>query len=443
MFLTIIVSIICIVVLLFFILKNPKKSLLGYFSIFSILLSLLSIYFIEKGLYISELGINSYQSNGTIRLSIYFITFIIVFFSTFKLDDTAQIRQPRGLINTYVYKYSLIFTYVLLAYLFLDLAISGCPLFNSSLPSKFNYYLKISRLPLTSKFMTLITYYIPIILGSLYDIKKDEKKYKIKCNLTIIIMCIYMFCVGYKISGIRQIIIGYLIPIVYRNIIQKKVTINIKFVKRIVTIIIFFLLALFINYSIFSNGMNAIDKMKTRIFALTSHLWWAADITRNSHSLSIDEMINNGSEIFISIVNRSKIENVGVSKLMKLYGEKNITNYYFENNVKMGATFITTTLYDFGYIITFFVVIFFAIVYSLIIKSFSKSILNSNVLEIMILYKILVYLETFMWGTGTISDFINLENLILIVIFITYKMLVKKRRSNYEKNIQQDYSFVL
>lgn len=415
--------------ILFFIMRNNIEwSLLNYFSIFSAVIAVISCYFIENELYIIELAKYSFSTNGIYRLILY----LLLFFLSFNLfcgffNKNISIKKPKGILNNVIYKYIILISIVFLIYLFSDLVISGIPLLNSSLSNKYNYFVNVSKLPFTKTLYVISSLYIPIILSLLYD-TDDISKNKKKCIILIIIsICIYLFLLGFKVSGIRQVIIEFILILAYRKYISKRLSFNFKTLKKIFIILVILLCGVAFNYSVFSNGQTIKEKFESRTLALTSHFWWITDNYRINNEIELNTISDNFDKNIVSIFNNDYYPSTGVVKLMYKFAPSNIVSNYLSNNILMGANFITVSIYDYGYILTIIVVILIAYIYSLILNYLRRGFISGNVLEIVLTYRLLTYLDVFAWKTGSISDFLNFKNIIIILIVIIYELLITKK----------------
>lgn len=436
MFLRLIVLGIFIVILTIFIKCNLKKSILAYFTLYSLLLAFVSAIVIENGVYISELQMDSYSTGGYIRLFLYFILFIIIFgMSNSKKIEKNIDNNSYNLISKIIYKSIPLVSIFLIIYLYIDMIKVGIPLINPGIPSKYNYFNNITHLPFISILFKCFTFYVPCIFGVIFDSIKN-KKTKIIIILSELLMCLYMILIGYKVSGMRNVLLGFLIPILYLKSIRGEVRFEWKLVKKIIKISTIFLVILAINYSVFSDGLTIREKIKSRTFALTSHIWWVTDAYREKTDISIDEVINNFEQNVGFIIRGESVysTNIGVAKLMNKFAPSIITEYYLSNNVRMGASFITVSIYEYGYIITIFIIIICALIYSKLLIQFGKGLETGDAIEIILYNRLIIYFETYLWATGTITEFINTESIIIICFLIFYKILKKGKLKN-EKDI--------
>ena len=440
MFFRIITLMFFIIILVFFIKYDFKKAILGYYTFFNLLLSFISCIAIESGIYISELQTNSYSTGGYIRLFAYLLVFLVVFelstkkernIENFKIDDN-------GTLNKTFYKYILIFSMICIAYLYLDMIIVGIPLLHNTLPNKYNYFIELKHLPIISKIYSILIFYLPSILGIIYQ-KTKKRKTKNIILIIEVFLSIYVILLGFKVSGLRNIIIGFLVPILYIKTIRHEIKFDFKLIKKFLFLFMIFIIAIMVNYYVFSNGLAVKDKLFSRVFALTSHFWWVTDEYRISNKISSGEIVQNFKDLIKYTIHQEDVYsgNVGVTKLMYKFAPATTTYFYLKDHVRMGASFITVSVYDFGYIITFFIVILCAFIYSKLINSYGKSLRNCDFFEIILYNRLLIYFEVFLWSTGTITEFLNAESVAIIIVLLIYN-IIKKRRNKHDENFKKD-----
>lgn len=431
MVLRIIMLILAFLFLICAIIKNPGKAIIGYTTVLSTILLMLSIFAIENGLYISELETNSYPTGGTWRLSLFLIVYIFVFFFSFngkkyKIKNN-RIKIFNKQLNKFVYKYFPYLSLIVIIYIYLDLALCGSPLFDTSIASRMNYF-KLNHLPFVKNLYAFLTYYFPILWGVLLTKTTKLKKSGMIYAFSAIL---YEYLLGFKVSGILPIIIGFAMPSIYIKCVKRKLNISRKKIVIFFVIIFIMFSGILVNYTVFGKGKNPVDQLNSRIFALASHTWWVVDNYAINNQLNSNQIYDNFTTNLSAVINEKSPynSNIGVAKIMYKFAPLHTTEFYLANNTRMGATFITTSVYDYGYVITIFIVIIFALFASKITLLFSNGLINKNVIEIILSYKLLIYLNLFLWSTGTITDFFNRENFIIIAILILYYYIAGRKES--------------
>ena len=408
--------------------KNVSKTILIFSStIFYFVISILSLIVIENGIYISELDVISYRTNGFWKYILYLAIFIYSFYK-FKPKKQEIDSINNNFINNFVYNSIGILSFGILAYLYIDLLVSGIPILNGNDFTRLNFYINSSKLPFTSICYTLCNFYFPIIYGVYFINGKNDKK-KTFSLIFEILLCIYLVLIGFKFSGLKTAIINFIIPIIYLKYLNNEIKINFKLFKKVVRYIALFAVIIIVNYSLLFSNRSSLDLFKNRVFALTSHFWWVTENYVRENPVTYDDATNNFQSNFNYMLNGESVfsKNTGVVKLMYKFTNDYAANYYVSHNTRMATNFITTSLYDYGYIFTIFVVIGCAALYSYLISSYSKAIRTADVIELILSFKLLIYYETFLWASGTINEFFNKENLVIFIFLLIYKKLNKKQ----------------
>ena len=432
-FFEIFVTMIFLYLVVYFSYKDRKKFIIYIYTIIQIILMTISSLYIEEGHYILELGTISFFTGGTFKLILYLSLFMSTFWGLLKFfhKDYNEDTKTDVAANVFFMKNFPILSIICLMYMICDLLISGIPLINSSLPNKYNYYIYVSKLPLTANIYNLLINYIPLFYSIYFLSAEKNNKFKYRKRLSIlfiIVNCVYLFLVGFKVSGIRNMLFAFFIPIIFTKVNNNSLKINFKFMKKSIKIVIFFIIAILINYSIFSNGMTALDKFQQRTLALTSHLWWATDYYVSRNKMTQKEITQNIFSEINSVINHMKNTDTasGIAKIMLRLGDINISKYYLENNIRMGGTFLTVSLYNTGYMVTIIYTIIMATIYFIIVKSLIIQIHKKDIIGMFLIYKIMVFFESYLWNSGTLVDFFNIKNLLFVILFGMWSLLPRK-----------------
>lgn len=427
------IIILCIIIYLLF-LKNVKYFVLYFFDIITIITIILSSIYLESGKFVLELGTNTYSNGSGFSQMFYILLFCLVFsfglkISLMKKEQNSEFGNNSliSLINTYIIKIIPFFAIISLVYLYVDLYLSGIPLFNNTIPGRMSYFSNVSILPYTSTIYSLNVYYFPLIFGFEYSDAAPLKKKKILIYL--IFSIIYLLLINFKVSGPMDVVKSFLAPILVNYVINKKININIfKFFKTFIVIVSIVFAFVFFNYSHNYSGQNIMQKIIDRSFGMTSHLHWAT-ISHLEKTSNINYLENIGNEISGVKEGASVYDpKYGVSKLMVNLADKNISYGYLANNTRMGSTFITVSLFNCGYILTIFIVIAFAFVYAFLIKSLFLSIVSNNILKSLLLYKLTIFYRVFIFNSGSLIDFFNYKNLIVILLILAVNIISKIKR---------------
>lgn len=172
--------------------------------------------------------------------------------------------------------------------------------------------------------------------------------------------------------------------------------------------------------------MGVLEKLEQRTLALTSHLWWEVDKYMYQTPINENNVLANFKEEINSILNKDSNVSIGVEKIMLKFADIDIAKYYLANNVKMGGNFLTVSLYNYGYMNLIFITIFMAILYVIIIKNFISSIVRRDIIGMILMYRLLIFYEAYLWTSGTVTDFFSIENLIIFILYKIWMYLPRK-----------------
>lgn len=420
-------------ILNYMVFNNNKYLPLYIIEIISIIQILLSSIYLEKGNYSLELGKTTYPIGSTFSLIFYFFIFltitIFVLNKKIKKDNkNIESEQKSNIQNDFVTKIFLnsiiIIAMISVLYLYSDLIAVGIPLLNSTLPDRISFF-EISKLPFTKTLYTLNLYYFPMLISFNYIRKKNKLSL-----IYIILIVVYLLLLGFKISGPIEVLFSFLLPQLVTKIFNKKINFSIiKFNKYIFKYMIIVLLFLIINFGTKYSSQEISTRIIDRAFGMTSHIHWGV-INYLNNTNYVDYWSNMKNE-FESIINQASIydNNYGIARVMYNVADPVISKGYLERNTRMGSTFITIFLFNYGYILTIIFCIIFAIIYANIIKLLYYSILKQQIIKTILIYKIYIFYNMFIFKTGTLVDFFNTKNLFVIIVLILLNNKIKRNTS--------------
>ena len=190
---------VCIMGYLLLIYKKANK-ILAFFIIFLVYIfwGMYSIIYIDNGTYISEEEVYSYFTGASIRLILILIPLLITapmfFYKMYNRESTKEYSEKKlSFINKRTIKYIQIFSIVILIYLYINIIISGIPLFDGKKITHFNFYEKYSKLPLASKVQSFFLMFNLVVNGIILADEKYQKKNK------IIAVLVYVLSIGFRI----------------------------------------------------------------------------------------------------------------------------------------------------------------------------------------------------------------------------------------------------
>ena len=428
-----------VLILFIFIIKNKPELLLLLIWIlfFPILLEAVSIIAINKGLYVSELNTVTYYNNSAYIYLISSIVFLLCFYFCLRLNNVKykKLFSTISMIglkndanadeNAYIY---INFSYILVAYLYIDLVVHGIPLFNNGLGLKLQYFAITAHFPLISLVYSIVCLYTPAVMGLSLLLFKRNKLYVHSIYLLALLSLFYAYLIGFKVSGIDIILYLLFIPtvisVVHRNGIHLKINLkSISIFIGIAIIVGLFILGIFYNYNKTVNGngsISLIDFFLQRTVGLSNHLLWAAKNSLDNTSLTISQAFQNLiSEFSAAWVQPNTFDpHYGVAKLMTFLAPSGITDFYLKNGVRMGGSYITVFYFNCGLGITLILSCIFAILFEKFIRIYVKAISRKSILEVLMATKIMYSFYSFLWNSGSIVDFFSIANIVIILILV-------------------------
>lgn len=446
---------ILITILIYIVKKNSELTLLLiWIIVIPVLLQTISLILINKGMYVSELNLNTYNNNSGIIFQLILIWFLLCIGSFFFLNRKKYNNYFRSIsllsnrqenVNIYVNSYRFVnLLYVLLLYLFADLFVHGIPLFNQSYGIKLGYFRTGSHFPFVRTIYSIVCLYSPSVLGYFLILYKEKiyKVQKVKIYILIILSLLYSYLIGFKVSGIDIILflpfVTLCISYFYKNK-NNKFHISYKGMTVflwISIIICIFIMGIFFNYSktvTNAENTNLMDYFLQRTFGLSNHLFWAAkNYFDNGNVLNSSIIWNNlCTELNSIIVQPSTTDtNFGIAKLMMYLGNPATVNFYLQHGVVMSGSFITVFYFNCGPFITCGIAVIVAAIFEKLIRIFVEAISRKSIIEMLISTKLLYSFYSFVWNSGSITTFLSVANILLIIflyILKHYKSLSKDR----------------
>ena len=119
---------------------------------------------------------------------------------------------------------------------------------------------------------------------------------------------------------------------------------------------------------------------------------------------------------------------IGMYHLMKKYGDSYIVGVDIKHQIRYAATFITTAVYNFGY---FFAPIQLAINAKIMIwfiSSIDRAVKEDRFFQLLLLCKVWGTFSTFITATGTMTEWLNLENYFYLLLCFILRCFVGNRR---------------
>ena len=419
-------------------------SLIRAGGIFTILFMMPSINFISKGASCIVLDHGSYVTElMTTTYNIYcapiYFTLLALFYyclSVFILLQKKRLNSNIKISLRLRFKYIIpIVCLLMIAYLILDMIISGIPLLSNGIITRFNYWQFFSTLPFASLVSNFITP-LSVALGYSHASSVNINRASYKYIILLVLFLLTRFLLGFKVSGILDLVVGYLIGYIYRRYTYKHLSKNIlKQILKFGIIICVFAIGSYLAYQIFSGTYKTIqeawDALITRQFTLSNHLWWSVI---NDKQVCYELLPRTSSELlspFLLVGEYTR--GIGAYGLMESYAPYSIFASYFQNSIRFAPDFITVSLFYNGWIITISFIFINAFILSIFYKLFVYDAINNRIISFALLFRIFSIFNSYLTSTGTLVSFYRPNTLILIILYIAIN-LVENQINKLHKN---------
>lgn len=395
--------------------------------------AIISCFYIEKGIYITEEDTFSYITGGTFRLVFYILLFFLgVLFS---IRITGGTKKQENLYNfNYQSKaikiYFLIFT--TLSFVFFLNSLFTFILYEP-------YYTRFSfwEYAVFSPLQPILNqvYITPVFLGLvasnyLYNgnLANKVRIYKVLIIINALFIILGIILQKHKFTPIYIGIILFLIPLL------TKVKLNLKkILKSSIVVLLGICLIVLLTYNEYAQNKyigpdQVFDFMLYRALGLQGHVWWGTDARLSSlSSFHFEQQIINEFKAIFG-VDKDTIK-VGMKSLMVFLGDE-IGYRYIENNVNFTNGFPAIILYSFGRIASIPVVFLLGFLLGILIRIFDSFINSNRIFPTIIMTKI--YLDSFeLYIMGNMYAFFSLKTLLLLIVIIFYVMVTNYKRKFY------------
>lgn len=191
------------------------------------------------------------------------------------------------------------------------------------------------------------------LLGYAY-VHIDKKHFRRICVLLVLSTMIVRFMLGYKMSGLIDIPLNFIAVAVLLS------KVNFKTLRQVIKpqyvllglVIALGMVALFV-FSVISSGTAddasiAFQVFMNRAFGLGNHLWWSAEAdTVSGNSLFGHNLL---AEFDAILTGKVHMMLALVCTINEKYGDSYIVGVDIKHQIRYAATFITTAVYNFGYL---------------------------------------------------------------------------------------------
>lgn len=386
---------------------------------------------LDSGVFVYELGTatsNAYSAQAYILFLVIFLLFLILFCPKQSKISISPFTKERR--SSIVQRYSCFFSIVIaaslcfIAYVLLDMVVSGIPLLSGGVITHYNFFKDYSRLPLADSASNLLTF-CAALLGVYYALS-DKRRATIIALVVTALMLACRAMLGFKMTGLIDVAIAFLVGAVLFGADASKL--KAKSVLRIIGILAVLAAAfigLYLNYMIISgeatNLTQALDLLSERVFGMGAHLWWAA-LADQSRGFGL--FPRSDVELLSPFMLMDEFDtSLGVYGMMLQYGNPIVVTADVAGGVRYTADFITTTIYYNGYILGTIVIIIVAGLVAAFLRLFDKLVCDGRVASFFVAYYLFIPFTTYFCATGTLTTFFNAKTYVVLLALGYMSML--------------------
>lgn len=391
---SILLNVIILLIFICFLFKMIKE-LKGYCCIlilhmFFTIWLLMSVAYIETGIYNRNLDMITSFNFSTLRLWIYEFTFFLTILIWAKKTNIRSYDKKIKKIKASKNSVNISNTIVLIinCLFIFNAIISGNVLTDSNI-TRFNFYESYSQMGFVRPLFYLIN---PLsCLMGLNFIYSSNKKAKYLSIINLFLSLLYAFLTGNEFGVLLYIVFYFFLPIaiyLVNSIEDKRQWTKLffaKYKKFILFSMVAFLFVILIKINSF-NKVNVFSEITTsplgaflyRAFGLQGDTWWGTDRLVMAGYNDIGQIRNE----LIAFFNDSMKYNAGIQYLMKLILPQNSLNRYIWGGAELMSGYPAINIVMYGYIGTFFMVIIDATLFFLLTSYAYKKILKKQYLRV-------------------------------------------------------------
>jgi hypothetical protein len=416
----------CFLLYGFFVFKHRRYGAYLVFLYIAQLWSIVSCFYIETGIYITEQKVYSFSTGATFRLVIYnTVFFTAVVAAVNALTKRNQVEKRITLRNKQLWNLWFIPIYMVATAMFANSLLTFIAYSNNY--TRFNFW-DYAIFPKVG-FLYQFFYVLIFIAGFLYRVNKGNRKYQGLAITSFILFNGSMILIGHKFSPIYMSTLLFLIPILSEN-----ASFLVRNKKRIIVyglIIVGIFLTLSINEYAKSVGEeNALNFVVYRILGLQGHLAWGTDLLVQTGNVNYNSNFSN--EIAELIEPTSSHSNVGMKKLMWAVGGQ-VGSDFINNGVNFTMGFPIITAYMVGGFQATVLLSFLGAVFGLLIAGFNYFLQKNELLISIIFCKIFIDCLS-LFTMGNFYVVFNKQNLFLLFVIVTYLPIYLYKTKPYKRN---------
>ncbi|MDQ0221219.1 oligosaccharide repeat unit polymerase [Peribacillus cavernae] len=423
-----ILSILIYLLFSYFIFKNNRYWPFFFFFYMAQLWALISCYYIEQGIYITEQNRMSFETGATYRLAfqnIVFFSSALIFLKFLPMGNVNLVTWDSSIQKNKVFKLLKNILFVIAILYVTDAFLTFIRYVGSYTRFNFAEYSILYNVPVVGKILAQSSL-LAFFMGVTFVFFRDKKREKSQIIISLLLIIVGTILQGSAFSAIYSILVLFFIPFfsLTRIKLSKR---SIKYFILSAVIIIFFVTMVFNlkvqEYSVNSTVDQAVDFTFYRIFGLQGHTWWGTDyLAQFESNMEKSQKIYN--ELDVILLKSDGKYTSGLNALMLLVSPS-MGLGFIENGVSFTMGFPAILNIMFNPIALFFVLIICGIFFGLFIYVFYRSIQSFNLIYMGFLGYIYIYGIIQLFTMGRMSYLFNLK-MYLIILLLLYIFLINK-----------------
>lgn len=389
--------------------KNKQLFIINGYIIFALFSAALISIYLEYGVYLYEINLESYAIGITQKIVVQIILFFLGGMLSYKLFyKRFAIRAIDKLSLNIIFNLARLITFSLIVIMFFVGFKYGTPMEHSIHRNDYWIYIGPSWGAAVKEYLIQFSF----LLAFLYQYEK--KKLDLIIYLFLLIAIIYM---GERATGIFNAIFFFSLPILIKNYHYLKLF---TFKKVVLFSIFSFLILsiLIMSYGASVSQDEALSKIETRV-VLQPQMWWALDNLSSFFPQDLDIIIN--KYIGIGIDARYK----GTYYLMDQVSDLALVDYRFETNSTFTLSGFANNIYFFGYFLGSWVNLVYGFIIGFVACILAKSCVTNNIIASFFAFKLFFKIQGIILG-GNTPNFFSIGTLAFIgicILFIKFKRL--------------------
>lgn len=394
--------------------------------------AIFSIVYIDNGTYITEQARESYYTGASFRLIFVILPFLIcapIFFCKLMRKDNVAPKINLKIEKRKLYKVLQVSSVILIGYLYVNLIVSGIPIFTKG-STNFNFYKQYSKLPFASALQSTFLQFFILVNGIILSDKEASKKNKIFAIGFYIGAMLYRILFGEKFYPFLVYSVWFFMPILVQYFSKQK---NEGFIsKKVIGIgigaFIILLTASYTKYAIkpSKDFDSPLEHIVARVFSLQSHMFWGYDKYLVENNLNGFNFENIKKELLAGIKNTSKFSpDIGLTKIMYIVSPQKIVNRYINNMTRFYGGYWTLSIGMFGYILSAAYSILVAFVFAYYASKFAQAIKNNDFI-MLLLTSTCYYIFFTYFNEANFSYIFSKKMILYTIIILLYPIICRK-----------------